>query len=111
MRLDLMVHAALKSVRLECPIKSPVPAEYYRPDQIKEVPQEWRSLVALMHEIRKDKEFNVNGKRFDEYCALKTLTEAIVRDALECPYGTGIGFHADWKILTVLPQDQVGYVA
>lgn len=109
MRLDLLVDAAFHSIRIVCPISQSAP--HYRPDQILDVPDRLRSLVALVHELGDVPECDVNGKRFPDYCALKTLTEALVRDALGCPFGTNVAFFADWKVVAVLPQDQIRYVA
>lgn len=109
-RFDTAIRAAVAARPVTCPIPFPAPEAYFRPDQVKEVPEELRGLVALQYAVGRHEDFQVNAPRFKEGCAVAVLAETAVRDAFQCPPGTNIGFHADWKVLVVLPEDQRRYI-
>jgi hypothetical protein len=109
-RFDTAIRDAVSARPVTCPIPFPAPATYYRPDQIREVPEELRGLVALQYEVGIHEDFQVNAPRFEEGCAIATVAETAVRDAFQCPPGTNIGFHADWKVIVVRPDDQHRYI-
>lgn len=121
--LDAMIREALTYPASSCRQTITAPIDHFRPDQVTVVPYHIRGLVNLIADLYHRPECKPNvradprlfpqhgedGMRYEEFCALRKVVEAMVRDALELPLGTNIGLYADWIVITVKPEDQMAY--